>query len=665
VSCSLLSPGAAASPFAAPLAAARVWLALLVAMATTGEAQESRLANLAIRAEASAGEPLIVGFNVGAGAEKTVLIRAVGPTLGSFGVSGPLPDPRVQLFASGNARIGENDDHAVADSPVFAQVGAFGLPAGSKDAALVARLAPGGYTAHVTGAAGTRGTVLVEVYAVGSTGTPLTNLSARARVGTGDTLLIPGFVLSPGAPSRRVLVRAVGPGLVPFGVTGLLADPKLELFQGGTRIAENDNWGTPVGPHAASAEALGTTFQRSGAFSLPAGSLDAALDVLLPPGGYTLQVSGTGGRTGDALVEVYDLTGVVEPPVPASARAASDALRAQIDALLAPEIDPTGAGGKVVGAAIGIIGPQVRTVLGYGVTALGSSTPPASDTLFEIGSNTKPITGLILADRVIKGQMRLDDPVSRFFPNATLPSFAGSSVQLVHLATHTGGLADFPDNLVGAPPNPAAGYTRALLFDYLGRVALRTRPGTAIAYSNLGFGVLGVALQEASGAASYDALFAEVLGDPLGMKDTRVNVPASSTARSARGSRQGRLVVPSQIDTLEASGALRSTGADMLAFLAANLAPPATLQDAVALSQRVYFDLDGRRMALGFSVETRNGRTYFSKSGATPGFTSHLRFTPSPPAGVVILTNTGQSAAAERLAETILEAVVARTGAQP
>lgn len=657
----LLRSRAAASRFAASLRTARAWLVLLVAIPAMAEAQESRLANLAIRADASAGEPLIVGFNVGTGAEKTVLIRAVGPTLGDFGVSRPLADPRVQLFASGNARIGENDDYAAADAPVFAQVGAFGLPAGSKDAALVARLAPGGYTAHVTGAAGTSGTVLVEVYEVGSTGTPLTNLSARARVGTGDAILIPGLVLSPGATSRRVLVRAVGPGLVPFGVTGLLADPKLELFQGGARIAENDNWGTPVGPYAASAQALGTAFQRCGAFSLPAGSLDAALDVLLPPGGYTLQVSGIGGRTGEALVEVYDLTGVLEPPVPTSTREAADGLRTQIDALLAPEIDPTGAGGKVVGAAVGIIGPHVRTVLGYGVTALGSSTTPASDTLFEIGSNTKPMTGLILADRVIKGRMRLDDPVSRLLPNASLPSFAGVPLRLVHLATHTGGLADFPDNVVGAPPNPAAGYTRALLFDYLGRTTLRTRPGAAIAYSNLGFGLLGVALQEAAGAASYDALFAEVLGDPLGMKDTRVNVPASSAARSARGSRQGRLVVPSQIDTLEASGALRSTGADMLAFLAANLAPPATLQDAVALSQTVQFDLGGRRMALGFSVETRNGRTYFSKSGGTPGFTSHVRFTTSPAAGVVILTNTGQSDAAERLAETILEAVVART----
>lgn len=348
------------------------------------------------------------------------------------------------------------------------------------------------------------------------------------------------------------------------------------------------------------------------------------------------------------------------PQAPAGSSQVAEALRAQIDALVAPEIDPTGAGGKVVGAAVGIIGPDVRTVLGYGVTALGSASTPASDTLFEIGSNTKPMTGLILADRVIKGRLRLDDPVSRFFPNATLLSFAGSPLQLVHLATHTGGLADFPDNLVGAPPNPAAGYTRALLFEYLSRATLRTRPGAAIAYSNLGFGLLGVALQDAAGAASYDALFAEVLGDPLGMKDTRVNVPASSAARLARGSRQGRLVVPSQIDTLEASGALRSTGADMLAFLAANPAPPATLADAMALSQTVQFDLGGRRMALGFSVETRNGRTYFSKSGGTPGFTSHVRFTTTPAAGVVILTNTGQSDAAERLAETVLEAVVAR-----
>ena len=642
--------------FSAVLGAALGWI---LAGTPAAQAQETRLANLAIRAEAAAEAPLIVGFNVGGGAEKTVLIRAVGPTLEQFGVSAPLADPRLELFAAGGRRIGANDDHAATDAPVFSAVGAFALAAGSKDAAIVARLGSGSYTAHVTGPVGARGTALVEVYEVGAAGTPLTNLSARARVGSGEAILIPGLVLSPGATSRRLLVRAVGPGLEPFGVTGLLADPKLDLFQGGARIAGNDNWGAPSGPSAATAEGLRVAFQQSGAFALPTGSLDAALITRLPPGGYTLQVSGVAERTGEALVEVYDLTDVAPGPVPEAAREASAALRAQIDALVAPEIDPTGAGGKIVGAAVGIIGPDVRTVLGYGVSALGSTVVPGGDTLFEIGSNTKPMTGLILADGVVKGRMRLDDPVSRLLPNAVLPTSPGAPLQLVHLATHTGGLADFPDNLVGAPPNPAAGYTRALLFDYLGRATLRTRPGAAMAYSNLGFGLLGVALQDAAKSANYDALFVEHLGDPLGMKDTRVNVPASSESRLARGSRQGRAVVPSQIDTLEASGALRSTGTDMLAFIAANLAPPATLADAVALSQTVQFDLGGRKMALGFSVETRNGRTYFSKSGGTPGFTSHVRFTTNPSAGVVILTNIGQTDAAERLAETVLEAVIA------
>jgi len=347
-------------------------------------------------------------------------------------------------------------------------------------------------------------------------------------------------------------------------------------------------------------------------------------------------------------------------PVPESARPPSDSLRSQIDALVAPEIDPTGAGGKIVGAAVAIIGPDVRTVLGYGVSGIGEKNVPASDTLFEIGSNTKPMTGLILADQVVRGAMKLDDPVSRFLPpGVTVPSYQGAPIQMVHLATHTSGLADYPDNMIGKPPNPAAGYTRERLFDYLGRATLTAAPGATMTYSNLGFGLLGVALQDAEGAASFEAMFVAHLGDPLGMKDTRVNVPASSAARTAHGSRQGKTMPPAQIDTLEGGGALRSTGADMLAFVAANLAPPAGLKDAVQLSQAVRFDIDGKKMALGFSVETRDGRTYYSKGGGTAGFTSHVRFTTSPPAGVIVLTNTAQADAVKPMTEAILDAVVA------
>ncbi|MFN5560076.1 MAG: hypothetical protein ACK5CF_04890 [Opitutaceae bacterium] len=118
----------ASSPLSRVVAMA---VGLLLGLASDAGAQESRLANLAIRAEAAAGEPLIVGFNVGAGAEKTVLIRAVGPTLGIFGVPSPLADPRLELFASDGRKIGENDNHVAADAPVFTLVGACALWAGS------------------------------------------------------------------------------------------------------------------------------------------------------------------------------------------------------------------------------------------------------------------------------------------------------------------------------------------------------------------------------------------------------------------------------------------------------------------------------------------------------------------------------------------------------
>ena len=124
----------------------------------------------------------------------------------------------------------------------------------------------------------------------------LVNIATRAPVGGAAGNPIPGFVLS-GAGAKPVLVRAAGPGLGAFGVAGTLADPRLELFGGATRQAENDNWS------AADAAVMA----KVGAFGFPAGSRDAALIVSLAPGSYTAQVSGVGGLTGDAIIEVYEL----------------------------------------------------------------------------------------------------------------------------------------------------------------------------------------------------------------------------------------------------------------------------------------------------------------------------------------------------------------------
>jgi hypothetical protein len=123
-----------------------------------------------------------------------------------------------------------------------------------------------------------------------------TGLSARNRVGTGANILIAGFSLS-GEGMRNLLIRAVGPTLGVFGVPGVLADPKLEIYQGSTKIGENDNWSSM----------LSNAFSSVGAFQLTPGSKDAAITISLPANGYTVQVSGADGGVGEALVEIYEL----------------------------------------------------------------------------------------------------------------------------------------------------------------------------------------------------------------------------------------------------------------------------------------------------------------------------------------------------------------------
>ena len=254
--------------------------------------QAARLSNLSVRANLSAGQLLIVGFSTSD--EKNLLVRGVGPKLADFGLANFYADPRLELYDGAGALSATNEDWASGLAPTFASLGAFPLNAGSKDAALL-KVVKGGATAQLKGTGS--GFVLVEVYdATGGVSPRLTNLSALNRVGTGGDVLIAGFTID-GPVAKTVLIRGVGPKLTALGVGGALADPKLEIFAGSAKLAENDNWAT----------ATGSYFAGLGAFPFEAGSKDAALLITLPPGGYTAQLSGVGGTTGDGLIEVYEL----------------------------------------------------------------------------------------------------------------------------------------------------------------------------------------------------------------------------------------------------------------------------------------------------------------------------------------------------------------------
>lgn len=276
-------------------------------LAVAASADPGRLVNLAIRSAAGAGaETLIVGAAVGgtAGGTRSLLLRAAGPALVPFGVAGTLADPALALYA-GSAVLATNDDWAGDAALVAAagRVGAFAFgDARSRDAALLTGgLVPGSYSMQVAAASGVGGVALAEIYdatagAFSAAAPRLVNVSARTRAGTGDNLLIAGFALG-GTTDKTVLIRAVGPGLAPFGVGDLLADPQLALYAGPALVAAGDNWGDEP--------ALAAAFAGVGAFPLPAGSRDAALLVTLAPGSYTAQVGGRDAGTGVALVEVY------------------------------------------------------------------------------------------------------------------------------------------------------------------------------------------------------------------------------------------------------------------------------------------------------------------------------------------------------------------------
>ena len=257
----------------------------------------SRLSNVSVRTTLAANQILTVGFTMQGGA-KPLLIRAAGPGLAALSIAGTMADPKLTLFKS-SVLIETNDNwgsNAAAVANANAAVGAFPFAVASLDAALVGSI-DGGHTVQVSGPAA--GNVIVEAYDAGSGLTPrLTNLSALNRVGTGADVLIAGFTITGSGP-KNLLIRAVGPTLTTFqaGLFQTLADPKLEVYSGQTKIGENDNW----------AAALADTFTSVGAFSLLSGSKDAALVVSLPPGGYTVQVFGADGGTGSALVEIYEL----------------------------------------------------------------------------------------------------------------------------------------------------------------------------------------------------------------------------------------------------------------------------------------------------------------------------------------------------------------------
>jgi hypothetical protein len=279
----------------------------------------ARLTNISTRGRVETGANVMIGgFIIGGDTSKRVLVRAIGPSLADFGVSGPLADPMVQLF-SGQTAIAENNDwqvslplcqqsgHTCGDAAAIGATGS--APSHPLEAALLITLPPGPYTAIVSGVGGSTGVGLVEVFEVDTDSLArLTNISTRAQVQTGANVMIGGFIIGGDTP-KTVMVRAIGPSLANFNVPGALANPFLQLFSGQTPIAENDDWQVALPLCQQSGHTCGDAAAIAATGSAPSHPLEAALLITLPPGPYTAIVSGFGGSIGVGLVEVFEVPG--------------------------------------------------------------------------------------------------------------------------------------------------------------------------------------------------------------------------------------------------------------------------------------------------------------------------------------------------------------------
>jgi CubicO group peptidase (beta-lactamase class C family) len=336
----------------------------------------------------------------------------------------------------------------------------------------------------------------------------------------------------------------------------------------------------------------------------------------------------------------------VANPVPSSGRDDTPSWQQKADELVKPLLEKK----KLNQVVIGVIDRQgKRHILTYGEKP-SELEKLDGNTIFEIGSISKVFTSLLLADAVVRGEVKLDDPVKNLLPDSVeVPKHDDKEITLEELACHCSGLPRAPGNLLARMlgssktfADPYAGYDEKMLYEALKKVKVKTPDRNNADYSNLGGGLLGFALSKKL-SKSYESLVLERITLPLAMRDTKMTLSEGESKRLIPGHDQfGQPTHNWNFqDTFAGAGALRSTANDMLTFLEVQMGRKASLlQKAMELTHQKHAQMaNGMPVCLGWIGSPPKEAAAWWHNGGTGGYSSFCLFRKEPAVGVVVLSN--------------------------
>jgi D-alanyl-D-alanine-carboxypeptidase/D-alanyl-D-alanine-endopeptidase len=299
---------------------------------------------------------------------------------------------------------------------------------------------------------------------------------------------------------------------------------------------------------------------------------------------------------------------------------------------------------KSVGIVVGLVDEKGTRVISYGKPSQESTQIVNGDSVFEIGSVTKVFTAILLADMVERGEVNLNDPISKYLPKSVkTPTRDGKEITLLHLSSHTSGLPRMPNNF--APKdnqNPYADYSVEQMYAFLSGYTLPRDIGAKAEYSNYGVGLLGHILALRAGM-DYETLVRTRICQPLKMDSTRIKLTPEMQARLAKGHNPALKPVANwDLPTFAGAGALRSTTKEMLKFVAANLGlSNSPLLTAMQKTHQPQHDMGTPdvEVGLGWIIQKKFDTEIVWHNGGTGGYHSFIGFDKKKRRGVVVLSN--------------------------